>query len=164
MIPADQDPGILPDGAWCVPCTATTLLDCLDRGCVQACTDVPAPRSSLAALCSVSLPPLSSHLSHISSLTSPPVCIAGQRGRRAQLHARPHADGWTDRRTCQASRFLVPVPAAVPDARAGARWLARRLRNEADLSSGSLVYDATKISLSQSQEPNLNVSRLQWYL
>lgn len=50
-----------------------------------------------------------------------------------------------------------------------AGWLAGSGTRQ--ISSGSLVYkpsttvyDATKISLSQSQEPNLNVSRLLWHL
>lgn len=105
--------------------------------CVCRCTCTTHTQSlgnSLSCLSpSPFIPPLSYLKSHITASLN-------RRAALAQgIVARPTACGRKDRQMdmpgllVPGSWLLVPVPDAVPDAWAGARWLARRLRNEADL-------------------------------
>lgn len=164
MIPVDQDPGNLPD----VPGCAMYRYHLIRLSRPWMCADVyrcTCTTRSLGNTHSLScLPPPSSHLPHISSLTSPQ--FLNRRAAQAQgIVARPTACGQidqTDRHARPPGSWLLASWLPVPDAWAGARRLAGSLTRQ--ISSGSLVYDATEISFSQSQEPNLNVSRLQWHL
>lgn len=173
MIPADQDPGIL-QTLHGVPCTATTLLDCLGPGwgVLRMRTDVPALHTLSfpwrLALLSLSLPlhptSLISQVSHHRQSVSQGSAGAGHSCTPDCMRT----DGQTDGHARPPGSWLLFLFLFLMHEPGLAGWLAGWPAQERGRSlvriPRLLVYDATKISLSQSQEPNLNVSRLQWYL